>query len=125
MGLSLEKSIHNMHRLFSVDETGITVVQRKHSNVISLKEKKVNLFTSSERGMLFALFPPMMIWPRNNTKAELMDEVLAGFVAAFHISGRVKTDIFSILFNHFIKSVNLTPAEPVLLVLDGQSKQGT
>jgi hypothetical protein len=39
------------HRLFNVDETGITVVQHKHGKVISFKVKKeVGKLISGDRG---------------------------------------------------------------------------
>jgi hypothetical protein len=118
------------HRLFNVDETGITVVQHKHRKVISLKgNKKVGKLTSDERGYFITVIacmnavstyvPPMMLWPRKNMKAELMDGATTGSFAACHPSGWVQTDILTMWFDHFIKSVKPTPEEPVLLVLDG------
>jgi hypothetical protein len=42
-------------------------------------------------------------------KAELMDGAPAGSVATCHPSGWVQTDIFTIWFENFIKSVKPTP----------------
>jgi hypothetical protein len=48
------------HRLFNVDETGITVVQQKHSKVISLNGKKeVGKLTFVERGCLITIITCM------------------------------------------------------------------
>nr|CAH7719070.1 unnamed protein product [Callosobruchus chinensis] len=67
-------------RVFNVDETGITIVQHKHSKVISLKGKKqISTLTSAERGKLITIItcmnasgvyiPPVLIFPRKNMKA--------------------------------------------------------
>nr|CAH7767142.1 unnamed protein product [Callosobruchus chinensis] len=117
-------------RVFNVDETGITIVQHKHSKVISLKGKKqISTLTSAERGKLITIItcmnasgvyiPPVLIFPRKNMKAELMIGAPAGAVAECHISGWVQTDIFTRWFKHFIKFAKPTAADPVLLVLDG------
>lgn len=52
----MEKIKFNPLRVFNVDETGLTVVQHKHSRVISLKGKKqVSTITSAERGKLVTM----------------------------------------------------------------------
>lgn len=117
-------------RIFNVDETGITVVQHKHSKVISLRGKKqVSSLTSAERGKLITVVtcmnasgvyvPPLFIFPRKNMKAELMIGAPSGAVAECHISGWVQTDIFTRWFKHFIKFTKPNASDPVLLVLDG------
>ncbi|VEN44176.1 unnamed protein product, partial [Callosobruchus maculatus] len=117
-------------RVFNVDETGITIVQHKHSKVISLKGKKqISSLTSAERGKLITIItcvnasgvyiPPVIIFPRKNMKAELMLGAPAGAVAECHISGWVQTDIFTRWFKHFMKFAKPTATDPVLLVLDG------
>nr|CAH7767143.1 unnamed protein product [Callosobruchus chinensis] len=69
-------------RVFNVDETGITIVQHKHSKVISLKGKKqISTLTSAERGKLITIItcmnasgvyiPPVLIFPRKNMKADI------------------------------------------------------
>jgi hypothetical protein len=36
----VRKVNHQAHRIFSVDETGITTVQHRHSEVVSMRGKK-------------------------------------------------------------------------------------
>lgn len=52
----MEKINFSPHRLFNVDETGITVVQHKQSKIIGLKGKKqVCAIISQERGKLLTV----------------------------------------------------------------------
>jgi len=52
----LRKVNHQAHRIFSVDKTGITTVQHRHSKVISMRGKKeVASLTSAERGNLITV----------------------------------------------------------------------
>ncbi|KAJ4430627.1 hypothetical protein ANN_19216 [Periplaneta americana] len=45
----LEKVKFNGHRIYNVDETGLTVVQYKHQKVVSMREKKqISNLTSAE-----------------------------------------------------------------------------
>lgn len=48
-----EKHFHPPHRVFNVDETGLTTVQSKNTKVFSLKGKRqVGAITSAEKGLL-------------------------------------------------------------------------
>ncbi|XP_018563147.1 uncharacterized protein LOC108904910 [Anoplophora glabripennis] len=118
------------HRVFIVDETGITVVQHKYSKVISLKGKRqVSSLISAERGKLITVItcmnaadvyiPPLLIFPRKNMKAELMLGAPTEAIAECHISGWVQAEIFTKWFKHFIKFTKPSASDPVLLVLDG------
>uniref|UniRef100_A0A8D9BEI9 HTH CENPB-type domain-containing protein n=1 Tax=Cacopsylla melanoneura TaxID=428564 RepID=A0A8D9BEI9_9HEMI len=77
---------HNFppHRIFNVDETGLTTVQSKSSKVFALKgRRQVGAITSAERGVLstFAIcmsaggnfVPPLVIFARKRMKVELAD----------------------------------------------------
>ncbi|XP_072384664.1 uncharacterized protein [Diabrotica undecimpunctata] len=117
-------------RIFNVDETGLTIVQHKHSKVIFMKGKKqVSSLTSAERGKLITAItcmnaaevfvPPLLIFPRKNRKTELMLGAPTGAVAECHVSGWVQADIFTRWLQHFIKFTKPSAADPVLFVLDG------
>jgi hypothetical protein len=99
---------HKAHRIFNVDETGITTVQHKHSKVIAAKGKKqVAAMKSSNRGNLVTIVtcmnaagtfvPPLIIFPRKNMKEELMDGAPAGSISACHPSGWIQTHIFTVV----------------------------
>jgi hypothetical protein len=52
----LRKFNHPAHRIFIVDETGITAVQHRHSKVVRARGKKeVSSLTSAERGNLITV----------------------------------------------------------------------
>ncbi|KAJ4432782.1 hypothetical protein ANN_21421 [Periplaneta americana] len=126
----LTKVNRNPHRVYNVDETGITTVQHKHRKVIGMKGKKqVASLTSSERGNLITIVtcmnaagtyvPPLVIFPRKNMKEELMDGAPAGSISACHPSGWIQADIFTKWFDHFIQFVKPSADDPALLILDG------
>ena len=127
---TLGKVNHKAHRIFNVDETGITTVQHKHSKVLAMKGKKqVTALTSSERGNLITIVtcmnaagtyvPPLIVFLRKNMKEELMDGAPAGSVSACHPSGWIQTHIFTQWFDHFVKFTKPSVEDPVLLILDG------
>lgn len=126
----LQKIGSKPSRLFNCDETGITIVQHKHSKVVALKGKKqVACLQSAERGALMTVVtcasaagqfvPPMIIFPRKNMKLELMNGTPPGSVYDCHPSGWIQSDIFTKWFLHFIGHVKPTAEDPVLLVFDG------
>lgn len=126
----LEKIKFLPHRLFNVDETGITVVQHKHAKVLALKGKKqVCSLTSMERGKLITVVtamnaagtfvPPLIVFPRKNMSEGLMEGAPRGCVWACHPSGWIQAHIFTQWLSHFISYTKPTQDDPVLLVLDG------
>ncbi|XP_039313972.1 uncharacterized protein LOC105206643 [Solenopsis invicta] len=126
----LLKIKYSPNRLYNVDETGITVVQHKHSKVISMKGKKqVYALTSLERGKLITIvtcknasghyIPPLIIFPRKNRSPELMNGTLPGSIEGYHPSGWIQTDLFTMWLKHFIQHTKPTEDDPIVLVLDG------
>lgn len=126
----MEKINFSPHRLFNVDETGITVVQHKQSKIIGLKGKKqVCAITSQERGKLVTVVtamnacgtfvPPLIVFPRKNMSEHLMQGAPTGSIWACHPSGWIQTNIFTQWFSHFVKFTKPTNDDPILLVLDG------
>lgn len=126
----LEKIKHSPSRVYNCDETGITVVQHKHTKVIGLKGKKqIGALQAAERGALITVvtcmnpaghfIPPLIIFPRKNMKQELMDGTPLGSISACHPSGWIQSDLFTEWFKHFIKHVEPRPDNPAVLVLDG------
>lgn len=126
----LEKINHSPSRVYNCDETGITVVQHKHTKVVGLKGKKqIGALQAAERGSLITVvtcmnpaghfIPPLLVFPRKNMKQELMDGTPLGSIFACHPSGWIQSDIFTQWFRHFIKHVEPTAANPAVLVLDG------
>lgn len=129
-----ERGKHNYpaHRIFNVDETGLTTVQSKSSKVLSLRgRRQVGSLTSAERGVLSSLvmcmsaggiyIPPFIIFPRVRMKAELTDGAPPGTAFTCHPTGWMQTEIFVQWFMHFLMHAKPTEDDPVLLILDGHS----
>lgn len=123
---------HNFppHRVFNVDETGLTTVQSKSSKVFALKgRRQVGAMTSAERGVLstFAIcmsaggsfVPPLVIFARKRMKPELTDGAPPGTVFSCFPTGWMQTEIFNDWYDHFLRHTKPTAGDPVLLVLDG------
>ena len=121
---------NNPSRLFNCDETGIKIVQHKHTKVIGLKGKKqIAALQAAERGSLITVvtcmspsghyIPPLLIFPRKNMKMELMNGSPLGSIYACHPSGWIQTEIFTKWFRHFLLHVKPTEDDPAVLVLDG------
>ncbi|KAJ4439343.1 hypothetical protein ANN_07465 [Periplaneta americana] len=81
-------------RIFNVDETGLSTVQKRTRKVIAKKGKQqVGSIASGERGMTTTAvccasaagqyIPPMLIFKRTRAKDELMDGAPPGTVFAF------------------------------------------
>lgn len=79
----------NSSRLYNCDETGISVVQYKHTKILARKEKRqVASLTSSERGSLITVVMcfsaaghyvlPLIVFPRKNMKNELKQRYATG-----------------------------------------------
>ena len=121
-------------KIYNVDETGMTTVQTRPSNIIALRGKRqVGALTSAERGTLVtteicmsatgSFVPPMFVWPRVRMKPELMDECPPGSISECHNSGWMQTNIFTIWFQYFVKVSGATTDNKVLLILDGHATQ--
>ena len=78
-----EKHQNPPNRIFNVDETGLSTVQRKHPLVVGMKGKKqIGALTAAERGTLVTIVacmeaggdyvPPMLIFPRKNWSPRLI-----------------------------------------------------
>ncbi|CAI6356150.1 unnamed protein product [Macrosiphum euphorbiae] len=125
-----EKHNYPPDRVYNVDETGLTVVQSKVSEVIGLRGKRqISSLTSAERGSLITVvaamsaggtfIPPLMIFPRKNMSQQLMKGAPAGAISACHPSGWIQSYIFVQWFDHFIEKTKPSETSPVLLILDG------
>lgn len=73
------EKISRAHRNCNVDETGITVIQHKHSKVLSLQGKKqIASFISAERSVCTT----RNHFPIKNMKLDLMTGASAGSIYA-------------------------------------------
>ena len=127
----IEKYSLSGTRIFNMDESGLTSVQ-KPGKVISLKGKKqVGGITSGERGQTTTIvccmsgagqyIPPMMIFRRMRMTAGICDGAPEGCLITNNKSGWMDSDLFQQWVVHFQANVNATKDNPALLLLDGHS----
>lgn len=126
----MQKINFNPNKVFNVDETGISTVQHKVRKILTVKGKKeVHKLSSAERGALVTVvtcmsatgqfIPPLMVFPRKNMKAELLDGAPPGTIAGCHPSGWIQPELFTKWLRHFVSIVKPSKEDPILLVLDG------
>ena len=122
--------IKGPHRVYNVDETGITTVQAKPSKVITKRGKRqIGSITSAERGELATavvcmsaggnFVPPLIILPRTRVNKNLEEGAPPGTVFQYHQSGWMQMSIFKTWIEHFIAHTKPSAEDPVLLILDG------
>jgi hypothetical protein len=110
---------HNHARLYNCDETGITIVQHKHTKMLGLKGKRqISSVQSAERGSLVTVAncmsqighftPPLLVFPRKYMNTELMNGTPPGVIRACNPSGWIESEIFTQWFLHCIKHTKLT-----------------
>lgn len=115
-------------RIFNLDETGLTTVQ-KCPKVISEKGlKQVGQVVSRERGELVTLcgivsatgvaLPPVLIFPRKNYKSIFLTGAPEGALGMTAASGWMNSEVFAKVLEHFVKKTNSTKENPTLLIMD-------
>ncbi|XP_025829864.1 uncharacterized protein LOC112904326 [Agrilus planipennis] len=117
-------------KIYNCDETGISVVSKTKSKILAMKgRKQVGSLSSAERGQTITVeicfnaagtyMPPLMIFPRQRMKPELLDAAPPGTTAVCNPRGWITSEIFLTWFKNFIKFSGATPTNHVLLLLDG------
>ena len=119
-------------RIYNMDESGISVIQKSCQKVIGLKGKhQIGSISSAERGINTTVVccnnaagqyvPQLVIFKRKRMTAELSNEAPIGSVVTCNDSGWMDADTFTKWLQHFVDFVKPTADKKVLLVLDGQS----
>ncbi|GBP18008.1 hypothetical protein EVAR_16953_1 [Eumeta japonica] len=117
-------------RIYNCDETGISSVSKTKSKIIAKKERKqVGSLSSAERGQTITVeicfnaagtyMPPMLIFPRQRMKPELLDRAPPGTTAECNARGWMTTETFISWFQWFVNFFGASITNPVLLLLDG------
>ncbi|XP_046963332.1 uncharacterized protein LOC124532470 [Vanessa cardui] len=115
-------------RLFCLDETGTTTVQ-KPKRVLALKgSKQLNKVTSGERGTLVTTccavsatgnaLPPAMVFPRKNFKTPMLKGAPIGTLGLAQPTGWMNTELFPQVIKHFVKVTGSSKTNPSLFILD-------
>lgn len=119
-------------KIFNVDESGFTTVQKKPSKVLGLKGKRqVGAATSGERGVNTTIvcctnaagnfIPPMIIFKRKRQPQELEIGAPTGSIVTISDTGYINSELFVDWLKHFHSHVPSSKDDPVLLLLDGHS----
>ena len=119
-------------RIYNMDESGISVVQKSCQKVIGLKGKhQIGSISSAERGINTTVVccnnaagqyvPPLVIFKRKRMPAELSNGAPIGSVVTCNDSGWMDADTFTKWLQHSVDSVKPTADTNVFLVLDGHS----
>lgn len=116
-------------RIFNMDETGLSTVQKHRESILSPKGlKQVGKATSAEKGLTITavccisatgvFIPPMLIFPRKNFAERLLKGAPPGTIGACSPSGWINSDLFVLWLKHFIKSCNARENPKTVLLLD-------
>lgn len=115
-------------RIYNIDETGVTTVQKPKKIVAPRGQKQVGAITSAERGTLVTLacavnalgnsIPPMFVFPRLRYTDIFVRYGPPECIGAGNSSGWMTEKEFILFLDHFIKFVKPSEQEPVLLLLD-------
>ncbi|XP_065673871.1 uncharacterized protein LOC136090823 [Hydra vulgaris] len=118
----------SLNDIWNVDETGVTTVQMPEHVLAKRGERQVASVTSAERGILVTMcnainasgssITPFYIFPCVHFKDYFLRNSIPGSVGTANKSGWMVESTFMEWFNHFIKSVRPSKANPVLLILD-------
>lgn len=128
----LDKYNFPLHRIYNIDETGLSTVPNRPPKVLTTKGKQaVNKITSVEIGINVTFVnavsasghfvPPAFIFGRKRMKAELLDGAPAGSIGMISDSSFINTDLFIDWLSHFRDHTKPTENDPILLVLDNHS----
>lgn len=132
----LEKTVDENNldalRIFNIDESGFSTVQKKSPKVVALKGKhQVGNIASGERGINTTFVcctsasgnfvPPMIIFKRLRMHPSLKVGAPPGSIVEISETGYINTELFIKWLEHFIAYVKPSVEEKVLLVLDGHT----
>lgn len=127
----LEKHNISPTRIFNVDESALSTVQKPPKVFAQTGKKQVGALTSAERGIHVTMvccmsttghfIPPALIFPRKRWKQELIDGAPLGTLGLYQENGWMNSELFLRWLQHFKKFANPTISEKVLLIVDGHS----
>lgn len=128
----LTKFKFQSNRIFNVDESGITTVQKKSGKVYAKRgQKQIGVAISAERGQTITILcavsaagtyvPPMIIYPRKRMSPQLEKDGPIGCIYSCSDNGWSNDDLFLKWIKHFQNYVKATEADPILLILDNHA----
>lgn len=128
---TIEKFGFTPDRVFNVDESGLSTVQKTQKIFATKGRKQVGAITSAERGVhttvvccmnpLGFYIPPALIFARKKFKQELIDDAPTGTLGLCQESGWMTGPLFLDWLRHFVKYSHASRENEVLLIADGHS----
>ena len=124
-----EKEKIDASRVYNIDETGMSTVQKQRTKILATTGKKqVGRVVSAEKGETVtavvcisasgSFIPPMLIFPRKNLNDRLLHGAPPGTIGATSPSGWINSQLYIQWLRHFIKHSGATADHKVLLILD-------
>lgn len=131
----LSKGNFDGTKIWNMDETGITTVQKPTKIVATKGKRQVSKITSGERGQLVTAIccmsaagqftPPMLIFPRSRMSDLLMKDAPVGSIGVASPSGWTDGELFVQWLQHFVKSTGSSDTNQQILILDGHHSHKT
>ncbi len=124
----LDKHAFTPDRIWNLDESGCTTVQRPKKIIAETGCKQVGAVVSAERGQLVTIccaisatgntVPPMFVFPRVHFKDHFLHGAPIGSIGVAHPSRWMTGETFPEFMKHFVAHVKCTLEKKVLLILD-------
>ena len=131
----LEMCTYTSARIWNMDETGITNVQKPDKIVATKGMRQVGRVTSGERGANITVIcgmnpvgiylPPMFIFPRKRMVESLMTGAPCQSVGYRSSTGWTDSDLFLKWLEHFASFTNAALDVPQIVILDGHHSHKT
>lgn len=122
-------------RIFNMDETGVSTVQKPGKILAQKGARKVGKLTSGERGTLVTVIcamsatgifvAPFFVFPRKRMNDALMEGAPVQSEGHTSDNGWSDSTLFLKWLDHFKKYVNASKENPVILILDGHHSHKT
>ena len=116
------------HRVYNLDETGITSVPKPGKILALTGRKQVGRIASGEKGRTVTVvaaisatgqfIPPCMIFPRKRMSDRLLTDAVPGTVGYVSGNGWIDSSLFVTYLDHFIEYTHASTENKVLLIVD-------
>lgn len=127
VALQRHESFADGSRIYNLDETATTTVQRPQK-IVTRKGTSACKVTSGERGTLVTTcliinalgqaLPPVMVFPRKNFQTHMLNGAPSGTLGLATASGWMNTTLFVDVIKHFVKHTSASMDNPALLIMD-------
>lgn len=121
-------SFGNGCRVYNLDETATTTVQRPQRVMGPKGKHNICKITSGERGVLVTTcaivcasgqaLPPALVFPRKTFKDHMMNGAPPGSLGLASPTGWMNAELFVEVMRHFIKHTSSSPENPSLIIMD-------